>query len=201
MEKRTIGPVFVEWSENLLTVRRTNLSAWYLVLLTFCLVVTVLLWINDTVKHGWKPPEIRTVFGGLLSLPFLFNEWTLWSERLILDWTTNRVRDRNKEHGAVDDVRGAEVVAFMPQHRSKRFYAVILRRRDGTGASPTVRALTTFKREAQAQQLADVIKAFLQQPAPTETPGVWPPPPRRTERPTVPSAWKRAAKRNDDATH
>lgn len=171
MNRKVIGFVSVEWSEHLLTVQRT-LTSFRIAIFVVCVqwLMMLFLAVSLLLQGEWLWAALQFTISVPSSLFFFYH---LFRRQLL---AFNRVADvaagsRKHEREALS------LLAAMEVSKIGKRYAVLMRLRDGRLAMFAEMTMSLrFKHEAQARELADILNAFLQQPAETETPGVWPPP-------------------------
>lgn len=120
--------------------------------------------------------------GSVVTIVFalLFLMLPHWREKVVFDRATDGVRDLRTKYGLLSGVvqteHGPLETITVQVYRNEKRFGVALRGADDKAIEPPM--LMRFKKEAQAQEVADILNPFLHQPEPTETRGVWPPPPR-----------------------
>lgn len=183
MQSQTVGHIEIFWDGLRLAMRwkRVSVFRWFLLIYAAALgLLAALGWLYGDLRHSFPklpafslPTRDYVVSTGILWLGLL----NLLTERVTFDPLTKHLQHKVWMEGEEGTLGWTEVRPNGAKH-----WAVALIHADGQKTWKTTGFLKAFRNPSQAQEVVDILNAYLHAPAVTETPGVWPPPPR------VPSA-------------
>lgn len=179
MNQKMIGPIWIEADNFKLIVRWAHNNdapqAWAF---GMAICYTLAIEFNGLRQGHWR----GAAMGSIVTIVFVLLLLMLphWREKIVFDRATDCVRDLRTKYGLLGAMmqteHGSLETITVQVYRNGKQFGVALRGADDKAIEPPM--LMRFKKQEQAQEVADVLNVFLHQPVPTETPGVWPPPPR-----------------------